>query len=220
MNLKSKRCEGSEFTTGASRGRARPLVSLNVPRCAAQAYCRDFPNESALKRGERRAPLGKIRSFFSIASFVCAALFLPLTCTYGAATNLLSNSLTAPSLSGTGPSLLRVLGALALVLGVFLGGAWFVRNGRFSVFGQGRSSRLNVLETRSLGARQAIYVVAYGRERFLIGSTPAGINLLSHLAPPQEGEDVAAGPPANGISFAQALAQVLSGKASKKEGTT
>jgi flagellar biosynthetic protein FliO len=158
------------------------------------------------------------RSSFSAASLACAAVFLPVTCSFGAATNLLSNSLTSSSLPETGPSLLRVLGALALVLGLFLGAAWMVRNGRFSVFGQGRSGRLNVVESRSLGARQALYVVSYGQERFLIGSTPAGINLLSHLAPPQEGEEPVVSQPGNGVSFARALTQVLSGKAPKNGG--
>jgi len=153
----------------------------------------------------------------SVASLICAAAWFPVASSYGAGTNLLSNSLTSSSLPDTGPSLLRVLGALALVLGLFLGGAWLIRTGRFSIFGQGRSSRLNVLETRSLGARQSLYVVAYGQERFLIGSTPAGINLLSHLAPPQEGEEPVATPPANSVSFAQALTQVLSGKAAPRK---
>jgi len=101
-----------------------------------------------------------------------------------------------------------------LVLGLFLGGAWLVRNGRLSGFNRGRPARLNVLETRSLGARQALYVVAYGQERFLIGSTPAGINLLSHLAPPPEGEEDVRAVPATTVPFAQALAQVLKGQKS------
>jgi flagellar biogenesis protein FliO len=126
-------------------------------------------------------------------------------------TNNLSASLSSASLPETGPSLLRVLGALSLVLGLFLGGAWLVRNGRFSVLGHRRSAKLNLLETRSLGGRQALHVVAYGQERFLIGSTPAGINLLSHLAPPADGEDPAATQTAPVIPFAQALAQVLRG---------
>ncbi len=144
---------------------------------------------------------------------VCATALAAMSSGFAAtATNTLSGSLSSSSLPDAGPSLLRVLGALALVLGLFLGGAWLVRNGRFSVFGPSRSARLNLLETRSLGGRQALHVVAYGQERFLIGSTPAGINLLSHLAPPQEGEESAPNPTAGPIPFAQALAQVLRGQ--------
>ena len=76
----------------------------------------------------------------------------------------------------------------------------------------GRTAKLAILETRSLGNRQAIYVVGYERERFLIASSPGGVNLLSHLATAAEGEPAAgtAGTPAP--SFAQALTQVLKNK--------
>ncbi|HLH52289.1 MAG TPA: flagellar biosynthetic protein FliO [Verrucomicrobiae bacterium] len=141
-----------------------------------------------------------------LAATLCLCSVLPL----GAAdTNFVS--FHAGSLPDTGPSLLRVLGALALVLGLFLGGAWVVRNGRWNAFSRGKTTRLNVLESRSLGARQALYVVGYGQERFLVGSTPAGINLVSHLAPAQEGEPQAPAAP-NGVSFAQALGTVLRGQ--------
>ena len=142
------------------------------------------------------------------AKIVCGAACLFSARAFGASgTNLYSFS--SPGLPEAGPSLLRVLGALALVLGLFLGGVWLIRNGRLSAFGRGRSARLNVLETRSLGARQALYVVGYGQERFLIGSTPAGINLLSHLASSPETEADATAEPAANLSFPQALAQVL-----------
>ena len=143
-----------------------------------------------------------------------AAAGLAFNTAWGATdTNLFPGSTFSPSLPDGGPSLLRVIGALALVLGLFLGGAWLVRNGRFSAFGKGRAARLNVLESKSLGGRQAIYVVAYGQERFMIGSTPAGINLLSHLAASEEtGNEAPSAPPATNLSFAQALAQVIRGQ--------
>jgi flagellar biogenesis protein FliO len=126
-------------------------------------------------------------------------------------TNYVSAPLTAPALPDAGLSLLRVTGALALVIGLFLGGVWLFRNWQRLGIQRGRGPKLNVLETRSLGGRQAIYVVGYERERFLIASSPAGINLLSHLpaaadAPETEAKDSPA------PSFAQALSQVLKGK--------
>lgn len=59
----------------------------------------------------------------------------------------------------------------------------------------------------------------YGPERFLIGSTPAGINLLSHLAPHEDAEPSTA-QSSGTMPFAQALAQVLRGPkpAGKNEG--
>ena len=157
-------------------------------------------------------PLRPRSSFVAKVFVLGSALLVSAASGLGAATNLFSTTMPGPSLPETGPSLLRVLGALALVLGLFLGGAWLVRNGRFANFR--RASRLNVLETRSLGARQAIYVVAYGPERFLIGSTPAGINLLSHLASSPEPETQPASAASPQLSFGQALAQVLRGEKS------
>jgi flagellar biosynthetic protein FliO len=162
---------------------------------------------------QRHSNTGPNRQFLLLVArfcqVLCAALCLTVSCCYGeSSTNSLSFPVASPSLPDTGPSLLRVLGALSLVLGLFLGGAWLVRNGRLSGFSRTRSAQLNVMESRSLGARQALYVVAYGQERFLIGSTPAGINLLSHLASASESEPYTSSQPAN-LSFPQALAQVF-----------
>ena len=113
------------------------------------------------------------------------------------------------ALAGAGPSLLRVLGALGMVLGLFLGGVWLFRNGRQLGFGRGAAPRLKVLESRSLGGRQAIYVVGYEQERFLVGATQAGINLLTHLPPATEEEAQTAGAPKRAQSFAETFTKVL-----------
>lgn len=111
-----------------------------------------------------------------------------------------------------GGSLIRVTGALALVLGLFLAGVWLFKNWQRLAVPRGRQPRLNLLESRSLGNRQAIFVVAYERQRFLVASSPAGVNLVSHL-PDAEGEAPET-PPAPGapMAFGQALAQVLQRK--------
>lgn len=119
---------------------------------------------------------------------------------------------TAPSLPDASSSVLRVFGALALVIGIFLGGVWLFRNWQTLVRNQGRRPKLNIVETRSLGGRQALYVVGYEQERFLLASSPSGVSLLSHLpdaadAPPPE-ESVAKSAP----SFPAILAQMLKGK--------
>ena len=116
----------------------------------------------------------------------------------------------SPPLPDVGVSLLRVFGALAVVLAVFLGGVWLFRNWQRLVIQRGRKPRLNVLEVRSLGGRHALYVVGYDQDRFLLAASPAGVNLLSHL-PPSE-EPLANKPEAAQPSFAQALAQTLKGK--------
>jgi len=110
-----------------------------------------------------------------------------------------------------GVSLVRVMGALALVIGIFLGGVWLLRNWQRLTVQRGRAPKLNVLEVRSLGGRQSVYVVGYQQERFLLGSSPAGVQFLTHLpAASDEPADADARP---AIPFSQALAQVLGGKA-------
>jgi flagellar biosynthetic protein FliO len=146
--------------------------------------------------------------FLSFAILLVATLSVCAETTNTAST-LLPPSL--PSLPNPGPSLLRVLGALAIVLGLFLGVVWLFRNGRSLAFRRGRAPRLSVVESRSLGGRHAIYVVAYEQQRFLLGSSPAGINLLSHLPAASEDQDGTGDGPASGLSFAQALSQVLRG---------
>jgi flagellar biogenesis protein FliO len=64
-----------------------------------------------------------------------------------------------------------------------------------------------LLEVKSLGQRQAIYVVGYQQQRMLLASSPAGVTLLSHL--PEAGEAETAAPAAN-LSFAEAFQHVLS----------
>ena len=127
-------------------------------------------------------------------------------------TNSAAAPLTAPSLPETSFSVLRVFGALALVLGIFLGGVWLFRNWQRLALQRGRAPKLNLLETRSLGGRQTIHVIGYEQERFLIAASPNGVSLLSHL--PTAAETEAAGETKSSAtpSFAQALSQVIKGK--------
>jgi len=127
----------------------------------------------------------------------------------GAAQSTNPMSLPAP-MPDVGLSLLRVLGALAVVLAVFLGGVWLFRNWQRLVIHRGRSPRLNVLEVRSLGGRHALYVIGYEQERFLVASSPAGVSLVSHLQSADPDGPAEVNPAA--ASFAQTLVQTLKGK--------
>ncbi len=118
----------------------------------------------------------------------------------------------APPFPDAGVSLIRVTGALALVLGLFLGGAWLFKNWQRLAIQRGRQPRLNILETRSLGARQAVFVVGYERQRFLVATSPAGVNLLSHLPDAETSEVEPAEKPGTPMSFGQALTHVLKRK--------
>jgi len=146
-----------------------------------------------------------IRAGFLVSSFC----LLPSALAEG--TNAVAGNVSLTnSLPDAGMSLIRVLGALALVLAIFLGGVWLFRNWQRLALQRGRAPKLNVLEVRSLGGRHALYVVAYEQERFLLAASPAGVNLVSHLQPGDEapvGKDTPPQP-----SFAQALKQTLKGK--------
>ena len=108
-----------------------------------------------------------------------------------------------------GASLLRVVGAMALVIALFLAGVWLYRNWQRLAMRQGAVAKLNVLEFKSLGQRQAIYVVGYEQQRMLIGASASGLTLLSHLPAADEAPSQA---PAPKLSFAEAFQQVLARK--------
>ncbi|HEY3857454.1 MAG TPA: flagellar biosynthetic protein FliO [Verrucomicrobiae bacterium] len=146
-----------------------------------------------------------------------AALFLGGFTTLAetaASTNLITPNLNEATMStglpDTGASVFRVLGALILVVGIFLGGVWLFKNWQRFTVQKGARPRLNVLEAKSIGQRQSLLVVAYQQQRMLVAATPAGITLLSHL--PAE-ENVETAPVASTrISFADAFQQVLARK--------
>lgn len=110
-------------------------------------------------------------------------------------------------------SLGRVMLMLAVVLTIFIGGVWLFRNWQRFTVHRGQAPRLNVIESRSLGGRHAIYVIGYENERLLISSSPTGINLLTHLQPSDE-PAATEKPAAPAPTFAATLAQMLKGKQS------
>jgi flagellar biosynthetic protein FliO len=107
-----------------------------------------------------------------------------------------------------GASLLRVVGALVVVIAVFLAGVWLFKNWQRLALRKGAAPKLKVLEVRSLGQRQAIYVVGYEQQRLLLASSSTGVTLLSHL-PSVEAEPSLDAPK---MSFAEAFQQVLARK--------
>jgi flagellar biogenesis protein FliO len=114
-------------------------------------------------------------------------------------------------LPAVGPSILRVLGALALVVALFFGGVWLFRNWQRLSVRRGSAPKLSVIEVKSLGQRQALFVVGYEKQRMLVATSPAGVSLLGHL-PEAELETAKEPTPAPRLSFAEALQHVLSAK--------
>ena len=114
------------------------------------------------------------------------------------------------ALPDVGSSVLRVFGALIVVTAIFLGGVWVFRNWQRFSTRKGGAPRLNVIEVRSLGQRQALYVVGYDQQRMLLASSPAGVTLVSHLPAAGESEEAVTAPQP---SFAEAFQQVFQRKA-------
>jgi flagellar protein FliO/FliZ len=102
-----------------------------------------------------------------------------------------------------------MLGSLALVIALFFAGVWVFRNMHRLNTRRGVQRKLQVLEGKSLGPRQAVYLVAYEQQRLLLGATPQGITLLTHLPEgPVEPESERIVP----VSFGEALMQALGRK--------
>jgi flagellar biogenesis protein FliO len=121
-----------------------------------------------------------------------------------------TNTPAIPSaLPDMGASLLRVAGALTVVIALFLAGVWLFKNWQRLVLRNAAAPKLNVLEVKSLGQRQALYIVGYEQQRLLLAASSAGITLLSHL-PAAEAQPAAGA--ATKMSFAEAFHQVLARK--------
>jgi flagellar biogenesis protein FliO len=104
-------------------------------------------------------------------------------------------------------SILRVVGALMLVLGLFLAGVWLYKNWQRLALQRGRPAQLQLIEMKALGSKQVLYVVGYQQQRLLLASSPAGVTLVSHLPP---ADAIEAGPGSiSGQNFVQALQQAL-----------
>lgn len=143
---------------------------------------------------------GCLLALFSLRTLSAAAETL-------ASTNSPAFQNNVPDMGG---SVLRVFGALILVIGLFLGGVWLFRNWQRVAIRNGGAPKLNIIEVKSLGQRQAIYVIGYQQQRMLLASSPAGVTLLSHLPAAEETESAAPAP--TRMNFAEALQQVLARK--------
>jgi flagellar biogenesis protein FliO len=117
----------------------------------------------------------------------------------------------APVTAPAGPSLtvtlLRLIGGLLVVFGLFLGGIWLLKRAPMMVGKRGDTRKLQVVEMRSLAPRQALYVIGYEQQRFLLASTPTGVSLLTAL-PDASAAEAAPAAPATG-NFTDALLQAI-----------
>ncbi len=133
-------------------------------------------------------------------------LLLTLVFTFGESPTPAIQTFAAPSM---GAAVFRMIGALVFVLTLFFGAAWLFRNSHRFKGGSTANRKLQVLEAKSLGPRQVIYVVGYEQQRLLIGATAQGLTLLTHLP---EGSSQTEAPAVVSVSFGDALMQALGRK--------
>jgi flagellar biogenesis protein FliO len=122
-------------------------------------------------------------------------------------------------------SFFRVLGALIFVLGIFYWGAYIFRNRVKRSGGQGIGSKIQILETRYLGNRMGLHVICYGKCRFLVGTSPNGINKVTDLPDLQDHEyqiltdnaNVSIPGPFNQFQFGRILNQAVNRSSSRHD---
>ncbi len=135
-----------------------------------------------------------------IANAAALAEATALTVTNGPA------GFSSPAIAPVSLSIFRVVGVLALILGLFVGAAWLVRRLQGASVRSGRAPRVKVLEACPLGNRQTLYLVGCERQRMLIAASAAGVSLISQLpdADPESPADTPVG-----TSFTQSLRAAL-----------
>jgi len=140
-------------------------------------------------------------------------LILPLLFLTWSATAAFSQVTNLPSATAVTPnsalpevsfSIMRLLGSLGVVVGLFLAGVWCFKNWQRLTVHRGRNPKLQVLEVKSLGGRHALYLVAYEQQRLLVASSPGGVSLITHLP-----EATDAAPIIAPTAFGQALDRIV-----------
>lgn len=86
----------------------------------------------------------------------------------------------------TVPSLLRMLGASAVVIGLLLGTLWLLKRGA----GRSRNARGFAIEAAlPLGERRSLAIVTIEGRRLLLGLAPNHVSLVTELSASQTFED-------------------------------
>lgn len=111
-------------------------------------------------------------------------------------------------------SFFRVLSGLVIVILIFLGGVWLYKNRLTQPGAHALNGQLKVLESKFLGNKQGIVVIAYGNKRMMLGTTHGSMSKISDL-PDLTDEEISKVYSQNqgqqgsqsGFSFAQILAK-------------
>ncbi len=99
-----------------------------------------------------------------------------------------SAAATAPVTAAAGDSIgvaaVRMVGMLALIIAGVLGVGRWMRHSRMLGSWKTPQARLQIVETRSVGQRQALCLVACDQREWLVAVGPSGIQMLAPLQAP------------------------------------
>jgi flagellar biosynthetic protein FliO len=129
-------------------------------------------------------PRARWAAGIALFSLFCTALLAGLAGSSPGALAADGTPMATPELSAW--YMAEVLFKLALVLGLFVGGAALFRRylagGRLWQSAAPRARRLEIVETLRIGPRQSLHLVRAGERCLLIGATEQSFTLLSDLA--------------------------------------
>lgn len=113
----------------------------------------------------------------------------------------------------TAPSLLAMLGSLAVVLGLFLAAAWMLRRGMPQSAQRLPNDVVEMLGRAPLAGRQQLQLIRCGNKLLLVAVSTAGVETLTEITEPAEVDRLAglcrqARPDSASVSFGQTLAQL------------
>ena len=91
---------------------------------------------------------------------------------------------TAVAGDSIGVAAVRMLGMLALIIAAVLGAGRWMRQSRLLGSWTTPQARLQIVETRSVGQRQALCLVACDQREWLVAVGPSGIQMLAPLQAP------------------------------------
>jgi hypothetical protein len=99
----------------------------------------------------------------------------------------MTNALSVPPGAPVGSSplvdLFRVMGTVCLLLGVAWIALYWLRDRPWIKGTLQRRMRLRVEETRPIGNRALLHLVACGDQQFLVASSPSGVSLIADVMP-------------------------------------
>ena len=90
-------------------------------------------------------------------------------------------SVAAGATGSVAAASIRMVGILALMIAAVVGGGQWLRRSRLLGSWKTPQARLSILETRSLGQRQALCLVACDHREWLVSVGPSGIQMLAPL---------------------------------------